>query len=120
MPKHINFTGFIAEDEYIELINNSNILMILTTQEYTLTCGAYEGVSIEKPLILSNTETLKDYFYKGAIYSLPQKYDIKKSIILALNEEKQLQQKIIELKKDLEEKWIIRFNDLQKKSRIYN
>jgi glycosyltransferase involved in cell wall biosynthesis len=115
MPNNVHFTGFISENEYIELINSSNILMVLTTQDHTLTCGAYEGISISKPLILSNTDALISYFNKGAIYTAPNRIDIKKSIQLALEKEENLKIEIKTLKKELIKDWEFRFNSLKEK-----
>lgn len=69
LPENVVLTGFLSNDEYDALLCSCDSVMVLTTREDCLVCGAYEGISVEKPLILSNTASLKQYFEKGCIYT---------------------------------------------------
>lgn len=68
LPENIKLTGFLSDDDYLSLISGSKGMIVFTSNDYTLTCGAYEAVSLKKPMILSNTETMKSLFSKGAVY----------------------------------------------------
>lgn len=69
LPENIELTGFLSIDEYEALLCACDAVMVLTTREDCLVCGAYEGVAVEKPLILSNTASLKQYFNQGSVYT---------------------------------------------------
>ncbi|MBN2183811.1 MAG: hypothetical protein JW746_00635 [Candidatus Krumholzibacteriota bacterium] len=69
VPDNIHLTGYLPDREYLSLLNSVDIVMVLTEQEGCIVCGGYEGVSLLKPLILSNTGTLREYFSKGAVYT---------------------------------------------------
>ena len=55
-PPSLVFTGYLAEIEYWSLLFESHIIIDLTEMPDCLVCGAYESISIEKPLILSNNK----------------------------------------------------------------
>ena len=61
-PKNVVFTGFIDDKEFINLVYAVDIILVLTKNENFLLCGCYEAIGAEKPLITSNTRTLKEYF----------------------------------------------------------
>lgn len=69
IPDNVVFTGYIAEPEFNTLLFSCDAAMVLTTRENCLLCGAYEGVSAGKPLLLSNTHALRNYFSMGAVYT---------------------------------------------------
>jgi glycosyltransferase involved in cell wall biosynthesis len=80
MSSNVNLTGFIPEDEYLSLVNACDAVMVLTTREDCLVCGAYEAVAAGKPLILSGSAALKHYFNSGCVYTTNEIEDIAASI----------------------------------------
>ncbi len=66
---NIEFTGYISFDEYYNLIGNADCLLALTTEEDCLQSGAYEAVSFEIPLVISDTKALRNFFQDVAIYT---------------------------------------------------
>lgn len=82
VPAHVELTGFLKEDAYLDLLDASDALMVLTTRENCLNCGAYEGVALEKPLVLSDTQVIRAYFDQGVVYTKPDS----QSIALAIHE----------------------------------
>ncbi len=68
LPKNIVLTGFVSENDYHILLENADIIVDLTTREDCLVCGAYEAISVGKPLVLSNTRALRNYFGDFAAY----------------------------------------------------
>lgn len=68
LPKNIFLTGFLAEDDYKSLMSKVDAVIVFTTNDYTLTCGSYEALSLAKPALLSNKKVLVDYFGESSIY----------------------------------------------------
>lgn len=68
VPRSIELTGYVNDDEFTRLLYASDAVMVLTTREDCLLCGAYEGVSAGKPLILSDTAALRNYFSEGSVF----------------------------------------------------
>jgi len=68
LPDNVVLTGHIADQEFNSLLFSCDTVMVLTTRENCLLCGAYEGVSAGKPLLLSNTSALRNHFSRGALY----------------------------------------------------
>lgn len=79
--KNLTLTGFLSENSYINLLKSSDVVMDLTTREDALLCGAYEAVALGVPMILSDTPVLKEFFYKGAAYTVNDAHTISQTII---------------------------------------
>lgn len=96
---NIEFTGYISFDEYYNLIGNADCLLALTTEEDCLQSGAYEAISFEVPLVISDTKALRSFFQDAAIYTdhFPKK--IAKAIMKAMDNSSNLKISMRELKK---------------------
>lgn len=81
-PEQVVLTGFLKEEAYLDLLGTSDALMVLTTRDNCLNCGAYEGVALEKPLVLSDTQVIRAYFDQGVVYTKADHH----SIALAIRE----------------------------------
>ncbi|MBM9616843.1 glycosyltransferase [Desulfobulbus rhabdoformis] len=103
--KNINLTGYVSEKEYISLLKNVDLVIVLTRREECLNCGAYEALSFEKPMILSNTKAIRDYFNNGVVYTDNDRDSIKKSLINAFDHQDVLKKDIAVLKKRLDDEW---------------
>ncbi|MCW8934264.1 MAG: glycosyltransferase [Gammaproteobacteria bacterium] len=80
MPDNITLTGFISNDEFDSLLTSCDVVIDLTTREDCLVCGAYEAIAAGKPLILSETKALREYFTNSAIYTKNYSEDIAEAI----------------------------------------
>ena len=97
--KNIVHTGFLKRAQYVDLLKKSDIIMVLTTRDNTFQCGGNEALSLEKPLITSNTEFLKRYFGENAVYVNPNNSNsIRKGIIYAIKNKNKYEQKISKLR----------------------
>jgi glycosyltransferase involved in cell wall biosynthesis len=105
IAENINFTGFLPDNDYISLLYSSDIIIDLTTRENCLVCGAYEGVSCEKPLILSDKKILKEYFYKGVVFTENNDMNIAESINYAITNLDNLNDEVKQLRYELTSKW---------------
>jgi hypothetical protein len=54
--------------------------MVLTRQDHTMQLGGYEAIAVEKPLITSNWNVLKQYFFKGTLHTDNTPDDIREKL----------------------------------------
>ncbi|MCU7799665.1 MAG: glycosyltransferase [gamma proteobacterium symbiont of Lucinoma myriamae] len=101
LPPNIILTGFVSDAEYYSLINQVDVTLDLTNREHCLLCGAYESVSVEKPMILSDTLVLREYFYKGVLYTDNSATDIADKIQQMMKDKNRYSEEIKLLKKAL-------------------
>jgi len=112
--RNYELTGFVSDSDFKKILNSVDAVMVFTVNDFTLTCGAYEGVSVEKPLILSDTTTIKKYFNKGCVYCNPTPESIKKGIFDCFENYDKLKSHIKELKKELDYSWNVQFQNIKK------
>lgn len=113
IPSNVHLEGFLKEKDYQALIGSVDALIVLTDMDYTLNCGAYEGVELGKALILSDTPTIRAYFSKGVVYSRYDKQSIAASIALVVQDIDALHEGIAQLKVELLEDWAERFSQIK-------
>jgi len=114
-PPNVVFTGFLDEKDYQSLLGSCDTVMVLTTQDHTLLCGAYEAVSLGKPLILSKQPTLMSYFCKGTVYTKNEAAGIARAIETAIDRRDALEREMVELVRRLCKSWQAQFEDLLKR-----
>jgi len=68
-PDNFVPTGFIPDSQYFALMARCDAVLAVTTRPCTLVCGAYEALALGKPLILGDSDALRDYFDDGAVYT---------------------------------------------------
>lgn len=112
LPGNVILTGFLDELDYISILKSCDIIMDLTTLNDCLVCGAYEAVAAEKPLITSDTEALRNYFYKGALYTDSTCENISKTILEAISNMDNLRCQIKDLKADKIKEWDDKKNEI--------
>jgi glycosyltransferase involved in cell wall biosynthesis len=113
-PKNVILTGFLKEENYIDLLNKVDIVMALTLVENCMLCGAFEGLSVEKPMILSNKKVLREYFNSGVVFTKNYAEDIRKNIQSVIDNYNKLARDIKLLKTQKSEEWRIQWNSLIK------
>jgi len=111
-PANVILTGFVSENKYQSLLLSVDVVVVLTTEENLLTCGAYEAISLGKALVLSDTKALRYYFRYGVIYSQNIPDALRKNITEAVQRKEQLEADILRLKDELEVEWQGRFTQL--------
>lgn len=68
IPENFKLTGYLSNDKYKATMQAVDTVMVLTTRNDCMNCGAYEAVASDKPAVVSNTEALRDYFHSGFEY----------------------------------------------------
>jgi glycosyltransferase involved in cell wall biosynthesis len=110
VPENVKLLGFVSDSDYWSYIYSCDAVLDLTLRENCLVCGAYEGTSLGKPMILSDTLVLRDYFNKGCVYVDPTENSIKNGIIKIVSEYSTLKKDAVVLKSEIESKWQEAFN----------
>jgi glycosyltransferase involved in cell wall biosynthesis len=67
-PGNVTFTGYLTGDDYWQLLSASQVVMVLSTDRFSLCSGAVEGMALGKALILSQQPALTEYFSGGAVF----------------------------------------------------
>lgn len=114
LPSNVRLLGFLPESAFWAHLHSADIIMDLTLREDCLVCGAYEGISLQKPLILSDTEASRAYFSEGCVYVLPDRRSIAEGIRTAIEQERALAAGISRLRRQLEERWWTPFAELHR------
>lgn len=113
VPPHIRLTGFLEDAEYVELLAKAHLIVALTLRENSLNCAAYEAVALERPLLLSDTAALREYFGQGAIFTANSPSAIERNIVSALESVSTLEKAQTILKSKLEKEWGHYFSALE-------
>lgn len=102
---NVVLTGFLPEEDYLGLFQAADAVVDLTTREDCLVCGAYEAVSMEKPMVLSGTRALRGYFSGGAVFTDNSAEDLAARIMEAVDGAEALKDGARGLKQRLEDEW---------------
>jgi glycosyltransferase involved in cell wall biosynthesis len=66
---HVELLGFVPEADFYSRLAACAVVVDLTTCEGCLVCGAYEAMVAGKPLVLSDTRALREYFTHGTVFT---------------------------------------------------
>lgn len=66
-PENIVLTGFLSGSIYNGLLHNTDSIMVLSKLPTTLSCGAFEALSLAKPTIVSDLPEQRRWFSHGFI-----------------------------------------------------
>ncbi|MBJ6137691.1 glycosyltransferase [Marinobacter litoralis] len=94
IPNNVKLTGFLSEQDYIDLLAGSNLIIDLTNRPDCLVCGGYEAAAVGTPCIISNNLCSSDTFSKGYVYSENDSGGLKDSILYAIDKEDALKSDI--------------------------
>jgi len=112
LPEQVEFCGFLPERDYQTLLRSADLLITLTRNEHTLNCGAYEATTLGKPMVLSNTRAIREYFNKGAEYCNPNSDSISAALLRATQNKSRLADEATLLRSELNSSWLHKFADL--------
>lgn len=113
VPDNVILTGFVPEEEFVALLHRADAVMDLTTLDNCLVCGAYEAVAASKPMVLSDTEALRAYFRKGAVFARNDADSIAGAVRQVLADKARLDAEVVALKRELLESWQQQRADLE-------
>lgn len=101
----IIFTGYLADTDYWTLLNSASAIIDLTEMANCLVCGAYEGVAVGKPLILSDSDATREHFRRGVLYTESSVIDIKEAFNTMIKEHASLKREVVNLRNELTMEW---------------
>lgn len=112
-PDNCHLTGFLPYDRYIGLLRAVDVILDLTTRDHTLLCGAFEAVSLGKPLIVSDWPILRDHFPLGTLHIPNTVEGVCHGMRQAQAEHDALQRDILRLRDLLEKEWKQKLQELR-------
>jgi glycosyltransferase involved in cell wall biosynthesis len=105
LPQNVEFTGFVAADEYYGLLRDSDAVMVLTTRNHTMQRGACEALSVGTPIVTSDWPLLRDYFCKGTIHVDNTAVGIERGLRDLRNHHERFQREVEELRAEVVDEW---------------
>lgn len=114
-PANVHLAGFLPKTEFDGLLCTTDAVLGLTTLEGIQLSVANEAVGAGKPMVISNTNLLKNLFYQGAVYvdSLdPQ--SIAQGCKEALSKRNYLKKEVIQLQEARNQSWLTQASQLDK------
>jgi glycosyltransferase involved in cell wall biosynthesis len=105
IPNNLIFTDYISFEKYYDLISNASAILALTTESDCLQSAAYEALAVETPMVISDTEALRNYFSNAAIYTKHDPHQIKEKLLEAANRKDELVENIRKIKKIRDEEF---------------
>ncbi len=106
VPANIRLPGFVSETDFNDLLAQADMVVGLTKLEGIQLSVANEAVSYGKPMVLSDTQLLRKFFYQGAVYVDPLDGGaIAAGCRTALAHTDQLKIEVIALKQDIDQEW---------------
>lgn len=114
VPDNVHLAGFLSKPDYVKQLASSDAVLVLTTRQDCLNCGAYEAVSLLKPGILSDTAALRRYFTGGFLFTDNSVESLKRNIQSLIEEHHGLQARVQWLKTRCEA------NDLANRQKMIN
>jgi glycosyltransferase involved in cell wall biosynthesis len=112
MPPNLVLTGFLEEQDFIDMLFSADAIMDFTTAEWTLVCGGYEAISAGKPFITSDKIVLREYFNKGTVFVENNYLEISNGVNTIINNLSQYESEIKVLKDEKNIEWAGEFSKL--------
>ncbi len=112
-PDNCYLTGYLPYEQYVGLLRGADSVMVLTTRNHTLLCGAYEAVSMGTPLITSDWPVLRTHFPLGTVHVANTADGIGEGVVQVQREQATLQRDVLRLQERLQTEWEEQFAELQ-------
>jgi glycosyltransferase involved in cell wall biosynthesis len=109
IPGNVHLTGYLTDADYARLLSSADVVLALTTRDHTLLCAAYEAIALGKPLVMSDTRALRDYFTKGVVYTQNDAPALSVALEEATRRRAGLREEMLQFKDDLARPWADRF-----------
>ena len=113
IPENLIFTGFLNENEYWGYLKNSDCIVDLTLMDDCLVCGAYEALAVGKPILLSDTEALRDMFQSAAIYTKNDSQSILNGLKKIKENKSYMTENVKKIMNEYKKEWIKKAEELK-------
>lgn len=105
LSDNIVFTGYLSDEDYWSHLASADAVIDLTTMDHCMVCGAYEAVSVARPLVLTRNDACVNYFTKGVVYTENTVNDIGRALTEMINNHAEYVKQIRELRDELPGRW---------------
>ncbi|MGM7721721.1 glycosyltransferase [Metabacillus sp. Hm71] len=113
IPKNITFSGFISAEEYKYLFLHADVVMGLTKNENIQLSVSTESLSFGRPVILSDTKTLRKLYPNGFIFTVNQPEQMKDCIKHYLEDYQELTKELGVVRQEKINKWNVKLEKLR-------
>ena len=104
-PDNVTLTDFLSVPVFGGLLRDSDAVLCLCTNDNTMQRGAYEAMSVETPLVLSDWPILRETFSIGSVFVLNTVEGIVEGIKNAMSNLDDLNSAVKKLKHQRSERW---------------
>jgi Glycosyl transferases group 1 len=85
-PDNVTIAGFLTAEDYARTLARADAIVVLTERDDTLLSGAWEAISLGRPLVVSRTHALQTTFGSGVRYVDPDATSIAEGIDAILDD----------------------------------
>jgi glycosyltransferase involved in cell wall biosynthesis len=107
---NIIFTGFMDYEKYWSVLKGADVIVSLNKRNSVITCGLWEGISLNKPVVTNNYEVIKELFNDNLIYTDNTSLHIANAIQKAYIERNSISSRIKVEKEIMKINWIRKFS----------
>ncbi len=79
-PHNIDFSGYVSNTEYWELLASCSGVLALTVRDFTMQRAGYEAMLAGKPHVTSDFATLREFYGDSAVYTSSEGVDIASAV----------------------------------------
>lgn len=108
VPKNLHFTGYLPENEFMALLFSVAGVIILLDRldkDFVQPRRAIEALSLEKPMILTDSQISKELFPKGVIFVKNTRNEIASACLRIIKEKNKFNREIKESKIEFSKRW---------------
>ncbi|RLD54207.1 MAG: hypothetical protein DRJ01_18360 [Bacteroidetes bacterium] len=107
--KNIEFTGFVSYKKYWAILKGADVIVSLNKRDGVVTCGLWEGVSLNKPVVTNDYDVIKKIFKNSVVVSGNDSISIAKAIKKAYFNTHKYSDRIRKRKEIIDRKWMKNF-----------
>jgi glycosyltransferase involved in cell wall biosynthesis len=105
LPANVQFTGFLVERLYWQLLAQARVICDLNLKPDCLVCGAYEGLALAKPMVLSDNPPTREIFGRVAVLTSNEPENIANALRAALEQRDKLAANAPEVREAFRARW---------------
>jgi glycosyltransferase involved in cell wall biosynthesis len=113
-PPNVQLTGFLPDQAYWDLLSRASVVCDLTLMPDCLVCGAYEGLALAKPMVLSENPATVDLFGAAAVLTACDAVNIANALRAALDRRVTLSANAEEVREAFRVRWDLQAANVMK------
>ncbi|TAL21760.1 MAG: glycosyltransferase [Frankiales bacterium] len=102
VPPNLTLSGYLDRGEYDDLVASADVVLALTTREDTMQRAAYEAVGAGRPVVASGTDALREYLFRGAVFTDGGPESLAEAVRTALRDRDRLAAEVVVLRDEHE------------------